>query len=125
MNKTVKLDQRGYTSAETYARKAVSGRKAKGVSAFVSKRNASREDKLQERIDMIVENASNEPITASAMEGRIRRAKNKYKDGKLSERIELVVANAEESEWTVAGEDVIRHNRRPLLFRTLRAVKIG
>lgn len=44
---------------------------------------------------------------------------------KLQERIELVVRMAEESDGLVNAEDVIRHNRKPLFFSGMRAVKVA
>ena len=49
----------------------------------------------------------------------------KSREVKLQERIELVVRMAEESDGLVNAEDVIRHNRKPLFFSGMRAVKVA
>lgn len=54
---TKKLDQRGYNSAETRAKKVRAGRAGKGPSAVVRKRKSLRDPKLQERIDAVVKAA--------------------------------------------------------------------
>ena len=83
-----KIDQRKTASEETNLKKADAGRKGKGSTAFTAKIVKSREVKLQERI-------------------------------------ELVVQMALENDGKVNAEDVIRHNRKPLFFSGMRAVKVA
>ncbi len=52
-----KIDQRKTASAETNLKKADAGRKGKGSTAFTAKIVKSREVKLQERIELVVQMA--------------------------------------------------------------------
>ena len=52
-----KIDQRKTASAETNLKKADAGRKGKGSAAFTAKVVVSREAKLQERIELVVQMA--------------------------------------------------------------------
>ena len=52
-----KIDQRKTASEETNLKKAEAGRKGKGSTAFTAKIVKSREVKLQERIEKVVEMA--------------------------------------------------------------------
>ena len=49
-----KIDQRKTASEETNLKKADAGRKGKGSTAFTAKIVKSREEKLQERIELVV-----------------------------------------------------------------------
>ena len=52
-----KIDQRKTASEETNLKKADAGRKGKGSTAFTAKIVKSREVKLQERIELVVQMA--------------------------------------------------------------------
>ena len=52
-----KIDQRKTASVETNLKKADAGRKGKGGTAFTAKIVKSREVKLQERIELVVQMA--------------------------------------------------------------------
>ena len=52
-----KIDQRKTASEETNLKKAEAGRKGKGRTAFAAKVVVSREAKLQERIELVVQMA--------------------------------------------------------------------
>mgnify|MGYP001211655796 CR=1 FL=1 len=52
-----KIDQRKTASEETNLKKAEAGRKGKGSTAFTAKIVKSREVKLQERIELVVQMA--------------------------------------------------------------------
>lgn len=52
----MKLDQRGYNSAETRAKKAIGGKSGAGPSAFRA-RKSMRDSGLQARIDQVVADA--------------------------------------------------------------------
>jgi hypothetical protein len=49
----------------------------------------------------------------------------KSREAKLQERMDLVVAMAKASDGLVNADDVIRHNRKPLFFSGMRAVKVA
>ena len=104
----MKIDPRKRNSAATREKKSAAGRSGKV--------HKNGDEKLQERIELVVKMA----------EGFIVFAPKICKsEARLRERIELVVKMAEMAQTVPNTNDVIRHNRSPLLYRSLGAHKIA